>query len=201
MKIVLVNGPPHCGKDTVAYMLEEHFLTKVHLEKFAAPLKITAPVLYNISQHDWETKYDTMENKGTPFDVFFGKTPREVQIAISEALMKPLHGNDIFGRLLIRRCESDPIWLFNRDAIVISDSGFREEAEVVIDKYGTDNVQLWRLHRDGCDYSDDSRGYIDLADEGVTQFDIQNNGTLDELKDVSIELYKAFMEGKQDERH
>lgn len=189
MKIILLNGPPRCGKDTISEILKNHCPSEVHLEKFALPLKLAVPMIYGLTQANWKEDLDTEQGKDYRCDQLFGKTPREVQIAISEDLLKPLHGKDIFGKLIVRRIERVNSKWFS--ATVVSDSGFREEAEVVVDRFGADDVQLWRIHRDGCDFKKDSRGYIHLNDLGVKEFDIDNCGTIRDLINLTVGLYKA----------
>ena len=189
MKIILLNGPPRCGKDTIAEILKNHCSSEVHIEKFALPLKLAVPLIYGITVSEWKEDLDTEQGKDYRCDQFFGISPRDVQIALSEDFLKPLHGKDIFGKLLVRRLER----ILGRgfSAAVVSDSGFREEAEVIVNKFGADNVQLWRIHRDGCDFKKDSQGYIHLADIGVDEFDIDNCGTMKDLIKFTVGLYKA----------
>ena len=55
---------------------------------------------------------------------------------------------------------------------MVPDSGFREEAEVLVRKTGPENVLLKSLHRPGHGFEGDSRGYVDLSDLGVERYDI-----------------------------
>lgn len=171
LKIILVNGPPRSGKDTVGSILRYHFHAKV--DKFARRLKEMAHELYGLTglKHD---AYEEM--KDTPLEVFHGKTPREVYIALSEHYFKPLHGEDIFGRLLWQDIQHE------HGLIVVTDSGFLPEAEVLIDGAGIDNVRLLRVHREGHDFSGDSRNYIDIPQ--VSRTDITNNGSIKELENT-----------------
>jgi len=187
IKVLLLNGPPRSGKDTLAEALWK-FDPDIHLEKFAKPLKDTAPILYGISREEWRTNYDTAANKDYPTPAFFGKSPREVQIAISENLLKPLHGKDVFGRLLVSRISRLPRLVFPPRLVVVSDSGFRAEAEKVVEAVGKDNVFLCRLYRKGCTFAGDSRGYITLSDLGVREVELQNSGGVDDLRDAGERL-------------
>jgi hypothetical protein len=192
MKILLLNGAPRSGKDTVSIMLKTLSASSVHQEKFALPIKLAAPLIYGVGRDRWENEFDTPRNKDLACEEFFGKTPREVQIAMSEDLLKPLHGKEIFGELLSRRIKS----VQQRgmlECAVVSDSGFYHEAKEIIDTFGADNVQLWRILREGCDFSRDSRTHVDLVDDGVDCYDIPNNGSLDDLRALIEPLYKAFV--------
>ena len=191
MKILLLNGAPRSGKDTVAKMLKNASSSSVHLEKFALPMKLSVPLIYGVPRDKWEDELDTERNKDLACTDFFGKTPREVQIALSEDFLKPMHGKKIFGELLARRLKG----LEGRsmlECVVVSDSGFYDEAKEIIDLFGVDRVQLWRIHREGCDFKSDSRSHVKLEEDGVDCYDIDNNGSLSDLRLLVEPLYKAF---------
>lgn len=200
MQIILLNGAPRSGKDTVAKMLKDRSSTSVHLEKFALPLKLSVPLLYGISHDVWRDELDTARNKDLPCSQFFGKTPREVQIALSEDFLKKMHGSNIFGELLSRRVAAirDRAML---EAVIVSDSGFVDEAMEVVKGFGHRNVQLWRVHREGCDFKRDSREHINLDGCGVLSYDIFNNGSLDDLRDVVIPLYESATLPRDKDEH
>lgn len=191
MKILLLNGAPRSGKDTVSQMLKDSASSSIHQEKFARPMKIAVPLIYGISREQWENELDTARNKDLACSQFFGKTPREVQIALSEDYLKPMHGKSVFGELLARRISGlkDRSFL---ETVIVSDSGFYHEAKELIDVFGANNIQLWRIHREGCNFSKDSRNHIDLKDDGVVCYDVNNNGSMDDLRCLVLPLYKAF---------
>lgn len=190
MRIILLNGPPRSGKDTVAELIKNAHSTEVHLEKFARPMKMVMPLIYHTTKQHWDEHLDTAENKDKPCNELFGATPRQVQINFSENYMKPTHSPRIFGELLIRRVHSI---MQNKtiQSVVISDSGFIEEAEQVVDEFGSENVELWNILRKDCDFKGDSRGYIDLAHRGVAMHTIPNNYELEDLAKLVIPLYRA----------
>lgn len=171
LKIILVNGPPRAGKDCIGSILRYHFHAKV--DKFARRLKEMSFELYGLHN----LKHDAFEDvKDEPQELLHGKTWREVWIALSETYFKPLHGIDIFGRLLWQDIRGE------HGIVVITDSGFEPEAEVLVEAIGPNNIRLIRVHRDGCDFSSDSRSHIDLF--GVQAVDINNNGQISDLDDT-----------------
>lgn len=114
-------------------------------------------------------------------------TVRAAMINFSENYMKRHFGNGIFGQLLFSRCVEQTAFYQN---FIIDDSGFKEEAEYVISKVGADSCHLIRLHRCGCDFASDSRGYISLP--GVQTLDLHNDGTPSEMLDLlALELNEA----------
>lgn len=98
-------------------------------------------------------------------------TWREMQISMSEDWAKKAFGEAIFGHLACR--------FFNEPSgmhmTAITDSGFRVEAEPVVRLVGAENCLLVCITRDGCDFSNDSRTYIDLTDLGVKRVGISNH--------------------------
>lgn len=190
IKIVLFNGPPHCGKDTVSEMMEKSF--KGAVRKFAGPLKRAVNAIY-LTDYERFLEEDSPERKSLPSGAFFGKSCREVQIAISESLMKPLHGKEVFGKLLAKDLIRD-VQRGTKGPFFISDSGFVEEAEVLCKEFGPTNIMLVRVHREGCDFSKDSRSYIYLDHMGVQSVDLVNDGTLQDLESATIEILKPFLE-------
>lgn len=197
-KIILFNGPPRSGKDTIAAETAVRLPGTPHICKFAAPLKSTAMHMYCDGNSQIFHQLDSAELKDEPHYRFFGKTCREVQIAISETYFKPLHGPKVFGKILsqyitsaIER-EQKPLNLF-----LVSDSGFRPEAEEIVSTHGAENVLLFRIHRDGFDFSGDSRGYITLDDLGVTAIDVNNNeGKLGDTVSYVTQKINDFIKGE-----
>ncbi len=187
MKIILINGAPGSGKDTLAQLLTGYFEIDTTIEKFAKPLKVGVPAIYGMSQQEWDDHYDTPEHKDLKASRLFDKTPREAQIALSETFLKPLHGKGVFGEMLVERIKAS-----NQKWFLVTDSGFVEEAEVVVDAFGAENVQLWTIKREGRDFSNDSRNYVDLSHRGVEHHEIENNDSLYDLFTKGTALFKKF---------
>lgn len=185
MQILLVNGPPRVGKDTLGELCVEHLFhedgnVSIFVEKFARILKERTHALYGYSEYE----HDHFEKvKDEPCDEFYGVTPRKAYQSVSENLMKPLHGESIFGTLLADDIDDMAHEMGSYpDLVVITDSGFHPEAREIIRRFhGGDNITLVRLHRKGCTFEGDTRGYIDLASEGVPGVDLTNDGPKEEL--------------------
>lgn len=172
--VFLVNGPPRAGKDTFGTMLLSNSPRPTYHAKMSKLLKERTHALYGVPC----TQHDVFEGgKDEPSEWFFGLTPRQAYIAVSERLLKPMHGNEVLGRLLVADIEANGS---EAGVVVVTDSGFAAEAQPVIAAFGAENCALVRLHRPGCTFDGDSRSYIEL--EGVRTFDIQNVASLDMLE-------------------
>ncbi len=168
-KIILLNGPPRCGKDFAGGILWD-ILPDAQVNKFAAQLKVRTHALYlKFDRHGLAFLHDHYEDcKDMPHPDFEGATPREAYIAFSEQYVKPLHGEAQFGRWLLDQIQDTPY-----ETHIITDSGFVPEAKVLIEAFDAENITLVRIHREGCGFSSDSRSYLELP---VKTIDIVNAG-------------------------
>jgi hypothetical protein len=160
-KIILFNGPPRSGKDTAVKLALSYintsaaYLRPVHMS-FADPLKETTHKMYNafFSPGHFENA------KNTPTPVFFGKTPREAYIEVSERMVKPVLGQDHWGRVAVVKMNG----MRANNVFLFSDSGFVEELVPIINSFGPKNVTIVELETTinghGLTFSGDSRGYI-----------------------------------------
>lgn len=185
VKIVFVNGPPRAGKDTVGEILCRHGAGRRLIQKFAFEVKERTHAAFRIVDETGRpVPHDYFEQqKEVPLDCFLGLTPRQAYIAFSEQFMKPIFGEKIFGSLLAKRLELTLLAAQQKkgfrhvpDAFTITDSGFMPEALPIVEMFDPEHCTLIRVHRRGCDFSNDSRGYIDLAQFGVKCIDIENPG-------------------------
>ena len=155
-KVLVLNGPPSSGKDTIAKAIKNYAIQKglgihnVVLEKFATPLKRVYPALLN--------KTNLIELEHLKDEEFYGveRAIRKLQIGISEDVMKPLFGKDIFAKLLVDRIKH----LRKDNLCVISDCGFNEEWRYLYYRCAKENILTVRLTRNGLNFLGDSREYI-----------------------------------------
>lgn len=186
-RIVIFNAPPHAGKDTFADTLCE-LLGIGRSLKFAKPLKEAAHALLGL-----KVSYDAFEHvKDIPNELFFGKTPREFYIWLSEVAVKPNHhlGHKFFGNVAVRTILNNSNSL---QTAVFSDGGFTSEIDVLSEHFGADKILNIQLEREGCDFAFDSRGYVIFPD--VQTVRLKNDGALNDLPQKIIdEIYPLLGE-------
>lgn len=170
--IILLNGPPRCGKDTAAGFLMKNLHNCAHY-KMSSPLKRAVPALYNLSDDIMKVLEDQKDHV-TPF--LFGHTYRDVQIAISECLLKPLHCEHIFGRIAVLAMRQ-----MDAGNIVVSDTGFDDEVLPILDEFGPGNVGLIQITRKDHTFENDSRDWIDPG-PFRHHADVFNYGTLEDYE-------------------
>jgi hypothetical protein len=184
-KIILVNGPPGSGKDTIGGMFHQQSDSRV--EKFSKYLKESTHRLYNIKGRDGTiVPHDYFEHrKDQPCQELGGAIPRQCYIGVDKYL-KSIHGDDILGRKLLDRLVGYEHWR----SCVVTDSGFFDEAMVLVRHYGVDNIAVIRLQRVDCCFTNDSRGYVTIP--GACNFDVVNNGRLSDLATEALSIAKKL---------
>lgn len=193
-KILLLNGPARSGKDTAAIFIKEKLRESCFAYKMAYPLKDAVhkilglfgnlPELEYLKEvpldYDIQVPFIHEMNAALPrtLTIKDGKiTLREFYIHISENVIKPMFGEDYFGRLAVKYIENAP-----QELITISDSGFKLESLPLIEKFGAENITLVKIVRPEYDFSGDSRNYIDLSEYGVKKVTLHNDGSIDDFK-------------------
>jgi hypothetical protein len=177
LPIILLNGPPGCGKDTVADILDKGGY--LHM-KFAGPLKKAASVLTGLTTEQIEDLKDYRPAPGV-------STLREFLISLSENCVKPSYGKTHFGFLAAKhvlRAMEDPLLSVAYRGVCFSDSGFKEELSGLLDFLKESKVvcypQIWHIYRPDTSFDGDSRSWVTL--EGVEMRKINNTGTIEDLK-------------------
>lgn len=168
-RILLINGPARSGKDTLAGLLLQHQVVRPEttgVYKFATRLKEMTHAAHGFPS----ARADAFEQ--VKDDLTWGPrrgiTWRQAYIKMSEAYMKPLFGQDVFGQLLREQIELAE-QARDHDTALVTDSGFAPEAEVLVNRW-PGAIRLVRLVREGYDFTGDSRGYIKLA--GVPMLEV-----------------------------
>lgn len=153
--VIILNGPPGCGKDTLQLAMHQRY--GVECQSMKTPMFKIAQAMLGDSDFELFMKhYNDRSEKESPQAYLNNQSPRHFMIWISEGVIKPMFGNQHFGKLA-----SDALLTENSTA-VFSDGGFPDEViRLVNDGY---KVKLVRLHREGFTFDGDSRNYIYLPD-------------------------------------
>jgi hypothetical protein len=166
MKVILLNGPPESGKDTIAHVLET-LIGESAVLKFAQPIIDHMQSTYGVSCVDGE-------DKNQPCEALGGKSRRQYAIDWSEDWIKPRFGVDWFGRQALAAATSS-----RAEVVVFSDSGFIDESIPVVKALGLHNCIQVRLTRPGCDFSNDSRSHWHITN--LPFYNFHNDGPKDGL--------------------
>lgn len=171
--VVGFNGPPRCGKDTIATHLSDTLdkITNLPIQRHAliAPARQASFELLGLQGGD---KYYN-EIKDTPLELLNGATLRDFMIAMSEKFVKHLYGTDYWAR---RMHQANRFWWDVVPSIlIVTDIGFDAEVGYLIEhSSGYLNVVV---DRRGCDYTIDSRSNVWANERGGTDFALTNDGT------------------------
>jgi hypothetical protein len=182
-KILLINGPPRSGKDTLSDMFVDGGFLPF---KFAAPLRKAIPAMFGITQEHYNFLIEERKEESRP--ELNGMSARESQIWLSEQVLKPKFGRFFFGHVAARHIKK---MSKQGDRWVCSDSGFKEEAVVLMNEFGAENMALIHLERMGTSFNGDSRSYITLPNVPTMTF--QNDGTKEELWHKSVDWVKSTL--------
>lgn len=153
-KVIILNAPAGAGKDTIGY----HFSYKTGCEivSFKAPMfNIALSILGASDYQKFLAAYNDRSQKEKPHDFLGGKSCREFMIWISESVMKPVFGSQVFGK---RFAEELKDYVY-----VCTDGGFVDEVYPLIE--AGHEVIVCRLHRTGYTFDGDSRNYVHLPME------------------------------------
>lgn len=173
-KVVVFNGPPRSGKDTLAAFIRG--ATQAKPMEFKRKLIELALMISGVSPSDWEFWYQ--QDKEEPHNDLGGHSCRSFLIMVSEEMIKPHMGGDYFGLAAATELEM----YLPGHGVVFTDSGFPAELQCVVNVAGAENVIVVQLMRDGTDFSGDSRAYLSVDDFPSVKFiALRNNGPAEEV--------------------
>lgn len=153
--VILINGPPRSGKDTLGVALQNELVdrrTTARVFRFATEVKNRTHGLFGMPG----AVADAFEDgKDEPREEFNGMTPRQAYIWVSEEVIKPKFGKDIFGRWL-----ADEIARYDAlDVAIVTDSGFLLEAGAVEQRFP--DIGVIQISGRGT-FEGDSRGSVEV---------------------------------------
>ena len=152
--IILLNGPPRCGKDTAARFIHLA-LHNTGDYKMSRPLKAAVIKFFDLTleQTKMSTNYPDMQ-----YGWFQGLTYREAQIIQFRAYEEKL-GKIYLAEMAVNYIRAN---MTNRH-IVISDSGMSEESQFMVKAFGNNKVCLIQIKREGCNFDNDIREYVNIS--------------------------------------
>lgn len=185
MKMIVLNGAPRSGKDTMLNVLrtaqDKGVFGSARLIPFSYKRVLCEGVAkrYGMTpQEVWDLNTNT-DTKDLPDERFGGKSVRQALIYESEDVIKKEHGEDGVAIATFKRLQEDYGDDLN-DAILVSpDGGFESEMVAAQNFFGIsrEDIFLIRMLRDGCTFKGDSRGYINNPN-----LTIDNDGTIRDLR-------------------
>lgn len=190
--IIVLNGPPGSGKDTIAEFLAKlygysHIAFKDELYKEASrvsglPYSFVKFLATDRKLKDLPNSNFTVSGRNV--------SPREFLIHVSENIIKPLKGKDYFGIKTAEKAD-------NFSNVVISDGGFEEEFYPLADLASNSNRGLLVVHlfKEGCTFEGDSRKYLTREFlEGLSATDLDLELDLVEVYNIqpTVQEFTAY---------
>lgn len=186
MKMIVLNGAPRSGKDTMLLMLEqavtEGLIPKHYLIPFSYKRTLcrSVAIRYGLDeQMVWDLNANTL-TKDLPDERFGGKSVRQALIYESEDVIKKELGETGVALQTFEDIkEIHSLYSLRHKVLVTPDGGFKSEMNESCNQFDIErkDILLIRMLRDGCTFDGDSRGYIPNPD-----LVIENNGTIEDLK-------------------
>jgi len=184
MKIIGLHGAARSGKNTVARYLAE-LISDTGLipeeASFADPIKQATAAMFSIPV---EYLYDDdMKDKVDPY---WGMTYREMAQGVGNESSRLVFFSDIWVRNLEKRVlDNDG----ENKVMLITDIRFDNEAEWVLSNGGI----VIRVRREEAEHKHHGSHASEAGiDDCLISFEIDNNGTLEELKEGTEKAWKTF---------
>ena len=190
--IILLNGPPRCGKDTAA-----EFITlmvgnsKVQHMKMSRPMKAALRLIFGFTMAEVRELEENKDQGNGP--EFADLSYREMQIKLFEHL-KETYGPGILGQIFVRHDRHTM-----KRHTVVSDAGLTVEIEPIVEAYPYKDIGLIQIRRPGCNFDNDIREYIG-PHKSIGNFEVVENKYDLELFQAQIRRVLVKWELLDDER-
>lgn len=182
--VIVLNGPPRAGKDTAIAILEQVF-AESETYQFFRPIK---ELLHR--ELGLDVGYDHYEVlKDTPLPEFGGMTPRQAYIDKGDRMQAE------FGHSILLDTYFEAI-ASSSAPLLITTCGMDSEGLEIASIFGTENVFVIRIHKDGHDFSQDSRSWVVSPTLNIK--DVTNvHGQQREYQSQIAAVAKMFVEGRR----
>ena len=175
-KILLLNGCPSSGKDTIAnYLVEKHGYKTI---AFKDQAYVSVCTHFQITHDEYMELYNDRSKKDTPVEKLGNRSPRKAMQYVVEEVKKPVLGKDYLAKYTLDIVLKD---VYND--YVISDLGLEEEENAVHKMLKDENYKIIYINRDGFDFTNDTRSKRNKID-----IEINNDGSLNTLYEKCDEL-------------
>jgi hypothetical protein len=180
--IIILNGPPNSGKDTLGNLLAKKF-RNVALTTFKYDLYKETAKYFKVGLNEFIERASDRILKEQKVSALGMRSPREALIHVSEDIIKPQFGKEYFGNKALDRVrEGVPA-----DTIVFTDGGFVDEAKVFLNE--NYKVTIFHLIGRGT-FEGDSREYMDIEHEMATTVDLF---IIDNRPDLAIDIISSYI--------
>lgn len=156
---IILNGPPGCGKDTVANWLVNSGELHGIKRQFKDALYAVTANYFGVGLDEY---IELASNRATKDSArpagLRGLTPREALIHASEEICKPRYGSDYFGEVEAKSLARYLGFINTNLFVVYPDGGFVDELHPI--NRIVDELVIIRLHRDDYTFAGDSRSYL-----------------------------------------
>lgn len=201
--IILLNGPPQSGKNTIASTIGVFLaannigFTEIAL---AEKLRKISEILIG------RTLDDAAYNKIKDQSLQFGETEttlRQLMINMSENFFKQHYGPNIWAQLAIAKIFAQSVNLdYNNSRkyiVVITDLGFQEEIDAFTNEYYPNRLLLVHVNRPGKSFTNDSRKFVQPNNPEVPVVTIENSGSYSHLfNEVKTKIIRRLIPNMPD---
>lgn len=193
MKIIITNGPPRSGKDTMCGLIREgitgHDLIPMSYKK---TLYVGVARRHGLSVEAVFQMNDDTLIKDEPSSIFGGLSVRQALIYESENIIKKKYGPQGVAIQTFKLLEEEYGTERLKDAVLYcSDGGFNSELQAAYDHFGisVEDVYIIRMLREGYSFNGDSREFLNHPD-----LVISNDSDMNHLK-TYLPTIQAFTDG------
>lgn len=167
-KVILLNGCPSSGKDTIAnYVVKEYKYKTIAFKDKAYKDVID---YYNISEEKYMSLYNDRSTKDEPCDELNGLSPRKAMQHVVENIKKPEYGKDYLAKYTLNIILND-----KNNNYIVSDLGLDEEEELVHSLLKESLYKIVYIERQNYTFENDTRSKRKHIDHIINNNKDENN--------------------------